>query len=90
MAAGTHADVKVLATENVTYKIDEVRDLISLAQDRPTSGRWRIFIMEDADRMTEQATNTVLKMLEEPPPRTVFLLCAPSLHPDDVPVTTAA
>jgi DNA polymerase-3 subunit delta' len=29
----------------------------------------------------------VLKMLEEPPPRTLFLLCAPSLHPDDVPVT---
>jgi DNA polymerase-3 subunit delta' len=44
-------------------------------------------LVEDADRMTEQASNTVLKMLEEPPPRTVFLLCAPSLHPDDVPVT---
>jgi DNA polymerase-3 subunit delta' len=44
-------------------------------------------VVEDADRMTEQAANTVLKMLEEPPPRTVFLLCAPSLHPDDVPVT---
>jgi DNA polymerase-3 subunit delta' len=46
-----------------------------------------VVLVEDADRMTEQASNTVLKMLEEPPARTVFLLCAPSLHPDDVPVT---
>jgi DNA polymerase-3 subunit delta' len=44
-------------------------------------------LVEDADRMTEQASNAVLKMLEEPPPRTLFLLCAPSLHPEDVPVT---
>lgn len=85
VAAGTHADVKVLATENVTYKIDEVRDLIALAQDRPTSGRWRIFIMEDADRMTERATNVLLKAIEEPPERTVWMLCAPS--PADVLVT---
>ncbi|MBB5747769.1 DNA polymerase III subunit delta' [Micrococcus sp. TA1] len=85
VAAGTHADVKVLATENVTYKIDEVRDLIALAQDRPTSGRWRVFIMEDADRMTERATNVLLKAIEEPPERTVWMLCAPS--PADVLVT---
>ncbi|HRO31089.1 DNA polymerase III subunit delta' [Citricoccus sp.] len=85
VAAGTNADVKVLATENVTYKIDEVRDLIALAQDRPTSGRWRIFIMEDADRMTERATNVLLKAIEEPPERTVWMLCAPS--PADVLVT---
>lgn len=85
VSVGTHADVKVLATENVTYKIDEVRDLISLAQDRPTSGRWRIFIMEDADRMTERATNVLLKAIEEPPERTVWMLCAPS--PADVLVT---
>ena len=47
----------------------------------------RSIIVEDADRMTEQASNAVLKMIEEPPPRTVVMLCAPSLHPDDVPVT---
>ncbi|MDI3329219.1 MAG: DNA polymerase III subunit delta' [Micrococcus sp.] len=85
VSAGTHADVKVLATENVTYRIDEVRDLIALAQDRPTSGRWRIFIMEDADRMTERATNVLLKAIEEPPERTIWMLCAPS--PADVLVT---
>ncbi|GAA4770586.1 DNA polymerase III subunit delta' [Citricoccus nitrophenolicus] len=83
--AGTHADVKVMATENVSYKIDEIRELISLAQDRPSSGRWRIFIIEDADRMTERATNVLLKAIEEPPARTVWMLCAPS--PADVLVT---
>ncbi|VXA91199.1 DNA polymerase III subunit delta' [Citricoccus sp. K5] len=83
--AGTHADVKVMATENVTYKIDEIRELIALAQDRPSSGRWRIFIIEDADRMTERATNVLLKAIEEPPARTIWMLCAPS--PADVLVT---
>ncbi|QCU78822.1 DNA polymerase III subunit delta' [Citricoccus sp. SGAir0253] len=85
VAAGTHPDVKVLATENVTYRIDEVRELIALAQDRPVGGRWRIFIMEDADRMTERATNVLLKAIEEPPERTLWMLCAPS--PADVLVT---
>ena len=44
-------------------------------------------MIEDADRLTEQAANALLKAVEEPPPRTVFLLCAPSTHPDDVPLT---
>lgn len=83
--AGTHADVKVLATENVNYKIDEIRELVAAAQDHPSTGRWRIFIMEDADRMTERATNVLLKAIEEPPPRTLWMLCAPS--PADVLVT---
>jgi DNA polymerase-3 subunit delta' len=50
-------------------------------------GRWQVVVIEDADRLTEQASNALLKALEEPPPRTVFLLCVPSLHPDDVMLT---
>src|SRR5205807_215306 len=50
-------------------------------------GRWQIILIEDADRMTEHAANAVLKMIEEPPARTVMMLCVPSLHPDDVLVT---
>lgn len=83
--AGTHADVKVVSTEKVNYKIEEIRELIGLAQDRPATGRWRIFIIEDADRMTERATNVLLKAIEEPPARTLWMLCAPS--PADVLVT---
>ncbi|MDN4490712.1 DNA polymerase III subunit delta' [Demequina sp. SYSU T00068] len=83
--AGTHADVKVVATEKVTIAISEVRELITLAQSTPSQGRWRVIIVEDADRMAERTSNVLLKSIEEPPPRTVWLLCAPS--PQDVAVT---
>lgn len=83
--AGTHADVTVVRTEKVTISIDEVRDLIGLAQRSPSQGRWRVILVEDADRMVERTSNVLLKAIEEPPPRTVWLLCAPS--PQDVVVT---
>lgn len=83
--AGTHADVTVVATEKVTISIDEVRELIGVAQRSPSQGRWRVIVLEDADRMTERTSNVLLKAIEEPPPRTVWLLCAPS--PQDVVVT---
>jgi DNA polymerase-3 subunit delta' len=85
--AGTHADVQTVVPEGLSIGVAEVRELVRIAGRAPSQGRWQIVLVEDADRMTEQASNTVLKMLEEPPTRTVFLLCAPSLHPDDVPVT---
>ncbi len=83
--AGTHADVTVVATELVGIKIDETRALVSLAQRSPSDGRWRVIIVEDADRMAERTSNVLLKAIEEPPPRTVWLLCAPS--PQDVVLT---
>ncbi len=82
---GTHADVTVVATQKVTISIDEVRGLIGLAQRSPSQGRWRVIIVEDADRMVERTSNVLLKAIEEPPPRTVWLLCAPSA--EDVVVT---
>ncbi|SFK88953.1 DNA polymerase III subunit delta' [Geodermatophilus ruber] len=85
--AGTHADVQTVVPEGLSIGVAEVRELVRIAGRAPSQGRWQVVLVEDADRMTEQASNTVLKMLEEPPARTVFLLCAPSLHPDDVPVT---
>ncbi|SDX70435.1 DNA polymerase-3 subunit delta' [Modestobacter sp. DSM 44400] len=85
--SGSHADVHRVVPEGLSIGVAEVRELVRVAGRAPSQGRWQIIVVEDADRMTEQAGNTVLKMLEEPPPRTVFLLCAPSLHPDDVPVT---
>lgn len=83
--AGTHADVTVVATEKVTISIDEVRDLVGLSQRAPSGGRWRVIIVEDADRMVERTSNVLLKAIEEPPPRTVWLLCAPAAQ--DVAVT---
>jgi DNA polymerase-3 subunit delta' len=85
--AGTHADVTVINPEGLSIGVDEARQIVRGAARAPSQGRWQIIIVEDADRMTEQAGNAVLKMIEEPPPRTVVMLCAPSLHPDDVSVT---
>ncbi|BCW43631.1 DNA polymerase III subunit delta' [Arthrobacter sp. StoSoilB5] len=81
----THSDVTFVRTEKVTITIDEARDLVSKAGDRPATGRWRIIIVEDADRMAERTTNVLLKAIEEPTPRTIWMLCAPS--PADVLVT---
>ncbi|WP_347353837.1 DNA polymerase III subunit delta' [Intrasporangium sp.] len=82
---GSHADVKVVATEGLSIGVRLARELVQEAALRPSVGRWRVIIVEDADRLTEQACNAVLKELEEPTPHTVWVLCAPS--PEDVIIT---
>lgn len=76
--AGTHADVAVATTESVTMRIDDVRSLVQSAHRHPSQGRWRVVVVEDADRMLDRTSNVLLKSVEEPPERTVWLLCAPS------------
>lgn len=76
--ANTHPDVTVLATDRVTITIDQVRSLMDKAEQMPSVGQWRIIIIEDVDRMTERTTNVLLKDIEEPSSRTIWLLCAPS------------
>jgi DNA polymerase-3 subunit delta' len=76
--ARTHPDLAVLSTERVIISIDEVRALVASSQFSPSVGRYRVMVIEDADRMTERTSNVLLKALEEPPERTVWILCAPS------------
>ena len=78
--AGSHPDVSVLATDRVTITIDEVRELVSRSYFSPSISPYRVIIIEDADRMTERTSNVLLKALEEPPPQTVWVLCAPSAN----------
>lgn len=78
VAARTHPDLAVLATDRVVITIDEVRHLVAQSQFSPSIAPYRVIIIEDADRMTERTSNVLLKALEEPPPRTVWVLCAPS------------
>jgi DNA polymerase-3 subunit delta' len=78
VAARTHPDLAVLSTERVIISIDEVRSLVASSQFAPSVGRFRVMVIEDADRMTERTSNVLLKALEEPPERTVWILCAPS------------
>ncbi|MFD4633285.1 DNA polymerase III subunit delta' [Streptomyces sp. NPDC058284] len=77
---GTHADVEVVRTDMLSIGVKETRDLVRRAQLSPAVGRWQVIVMEDADRLTEGAGNVLLKAVEEPAPRTVWMLCAPSLE----------
>ncbi|HEY3293521.1 MAG TPA: DNA polymerase III subunit delta' [Candidatus Nanopelagicaceae bacterium] len=77
--AGGHADVEVLRTEGLSIKVDDVRELLQRVAWAPSVGGWRVVVMEDADRLTESAANALLKAIEEPGARTVWLLCAPTL-----------
>ncbi|WP_305787701.1 DNA polymerase III subunit delta' [Symbioplanes lichenis] len=84
---GTHADVRFVVPEGLSISVSEMRALVLRAASAPSGGRWQAVVIEDADRLTEAAGNALLKAIEEPPPRTVFLLCTPSTHPDDISVT---
>jgi len=83
----THADVRFVVPEGLSIGVGLMRALVLRAASAPSGGRWQVVVIEDADRLTEQAGNALLKAIEEPPPRTVFLLCTPSTHPDDISVT---
>jgi len=76
--AGTHADVEIVAPQGLSLGVREARDLVSRAALAPSGGHWQVIVIEDADRLTEGAANVLLKAIEEPAPRTVWLLCVPS------------
>ena len=77
---GAHPDVEVIRTEGLSIKVEDVRELLTRVSWAPSMGGWRVVVMEDADRLTESAANALLKAIEEPGTRTVWLLCAPTLH----------
>jgi DNA polymerase-3 subunit delta' len=76
--AGTHADLMLVRPDGLSYGVKQTRNLVLRAAGTPSGGRWQVVLFEDADRATEQAANALLKAIEEPAPRTVWLLCAPS------------
>jgi len=82
---GSHADVDLVATEGLSIKVEQARELAAMSALRPSVGPWRVIIVEDADRLTERAADALLKAIEEPVARTVWILCAPSL--EDVVIT---
>jgi DNA polymerase-3 subunit delta' len=78
--ASSHADVTVVRTDRLSIGVDEVRDLVRRSALAPVGRRWQVMIVEDADRLTEQAANALLKAVEEPTDRTVWMLCAPTVE----------
>lgn len=76
----SHPDLEVIRTEGLSLKIDEIRELIARASWEPSSSRFRVVIIEDAERLTESAANALLKAIEEPGIRTIWLLCSPTVE----------
>ena len=76
---GTHIDIELIKTEGLSLKIDDIHELLSRSSWAPSVSGWRIVVMKDADRLTEAAANALLKAIEEPGARTVWLLCAPTI-----------
>jgi DNA polymerase-3 subunit delta' len=83
--SGAHPDVTLVRTELLSIGVDEVRDLVRRAAMSPARGRHQVLVVEDADRVTERGADALLKSIEEPAPRTVWILCAPTA--DDVVAT---
>ena len=83
--AGSHPDITVIRTDGLSIGTDVAREYVRKAALSPALGRWQVLVVEDADRLTEQAANALLKAVEEPSPFTVWMLCAPAT--EDVIVT---
>lgn len=77
---GTHADVSTVAAVGAEILVRDMRDTVRKSFTAPAGGRWQIILVEDAERLNEKSANAVLKAVEEPAPRTVWLLCAPSIE----------
>lgn len=83
--AGSNPDVTIIDTDGLSIGVDAIREYVRAAALRPAVGRWQILVVEDADRLTEQAANALLKAVEEPSPHAIWMLCAPAV--EDVAVT---
>ena len=77
---GGHPDVDMVRPEGVSYVVKEARALVMTSELSPAKSFWHVMVVEDADRLTEAAVNALLKSIEEPPPHTVWILCAPSVE----------
>jgi DNA polymerase-3 subunit delta' len=77
---GSHPDVRVTRTEKLSIGVDDVRELVRTSALAPAGHRYQVMVIEDADRLTEPAANALLKAVEEPNARTLWLLCAPTVE----------
>ncbi|MCD9199657.1 DNA polymerase III subunit delta' [Aeromicrobium wangtongii] len=83
--AGSHPDITLITTQGLTIGVEGIREYVRASSLRPALGRWQVLIVEDADRLTDQAAAALLKAIEEPSRHTVWILCAPAA--DDVMIT---
>ena len=78
--AGSNPDVARVSTESVQFRVKDAREMVRKSAMSPVSHRWQVIVVEDADRFNDSSGNAVLKAVEEPADRTVWVLCAPTVE----------
>ncbi|MCK9268066.1 MAG: DNA polymerase III subunit delta' [Alkaliphilus sp.] len=73
IAGGNHPDIKIIENDGI-IRIGEIRKIIGEMQLKPHEGRYKVYIICDADRMNMESQNALLKTLEEPPSYAVLIL----------------
>jgi DNA polymerase-3 subunit gamma/tau len=81
---GTSTDVQEMDAASRTG-VDDVRDIIESVRYAASPGKWRVFIVDEVHMLSTAAFNALLKTLEEPPPKSLFVFC--TTDPDKVPYT---
>ncbi len=74
---GLHPDFVHVQTDGAFIKLEQIRELRERFRFRPFEGKFRVVIIEDAQRLKEEAANAILKILEEPPKGNIFILLSP-------------
>jgi DNA polymerase-3 subunit gamma/tau len=87
IAAGTSTDVREIDAASRTG-VDDVREIIEAVRYAPSPGKHRIFVVDEVHMLSTPAFNALLKTLEEPPPRSVFLLA--TTNPEKIPFTVTS
>ena len=72
--AGYHPDILWKECESASIKVDEIREIRRDAYILPNDGEKKVYVINDADKMTQEAQDALLKILEEPPRFTTFVL----------------
>ena len=73
---GVYPDLRILDPEGASHKVERMRELVDMAALSPISGSKKVFIIRQAERMSDEGANTLLKLLEEPEEDTVLILLA--------------
>lgn len=75
MVAGrNHPDVEIISPDGAQTKMKQMQEMRRMAQYAPVKGKWKVVIIEQADTMNEDSSNSILKTLEEPPCYLVLIL----------------
>jgi len=80
IAGGNHPDILLFQPEKRLIRIDEMRRMNKEVQFRPFEGRVRVFVVDQAETMTPEAANSILKTLEEPPETSRIILVSAFPH----------